>query len=100
MQAVTQQLFGPCAKGIEIPASFEDLGELGELDVTLLARLSFEDVQTNRNIGVRRLYDDQPVAEVGSSPPFFCRHHAQQDRRRITMQIEEHKPAAAANVLA
>src|ERR1039457_3109603 len=82
-----------------MPARFENLRELGELHIALLARLRFQHVQSDREFGVAGFDDDQLFTEVSAPPALLRCNEPQQERHGVPVKIEEDETLAALNIL-
>src|ERR1035441_8250799 len=99
MERVAEQLFCARAKRCRLPALLQHLRKLGDLHEAVLPSALANHIEADRALRVPGLDHDQLLAQVPVDPAFLLGNKLEQDRCRITVQIEEDEAAAGMNVL-
>ena len=98
-QAVAQEFVGSCAEGVEMPPLAKDLREFRDLDESGISGFLFERIEAHRGLGIRRIDDDQALAQILIESHFLLRDQAQQEGSRIAVKIEKYKTLRSPDVL-
>ena len=99
IQGISQQFIGARPEGFQMPPLPQDLGELGDLDEPAVSVAGFEGIDPDRHLGIVGLDDDEPVVKISLDSFFAIGNRAEQERRKVAVQIEEHEPTASFDIL-
>src|SRR6266545_7225962 len=80
-----------------MPAVSKHLRHFGDSHEIGFVRL--QDIQSDRELRVGGLYEDEPLAQVLPGGPFLVGDGAQNEWTGIAVDIEEYKPASGFDVL-
>ena len=98
IERIPQEFVRARTEAIERPALLQDLRELCHAD-KVGRRSLFQRIETNRDIGIGWLHEDQLVAQVSPEPPLARVDRAEKKRGRIAVEVEIQKSPISFDVL-
>ena len=99
VQRIAEEFVGPRAEGIEVPPLPENLGELRDLDKSVIRGLAFERIDPNGGYRICGFDYDQPPREIQFLGAFPRRDGCYQEPGRVTVEIEIYEPTASFDIL-
>ena len=97
VERIAEELIGPRAEMMEMPAMLQDLGEFRDPDK--IFRFLLQRIESDRELRVGGSDHDELVAQVATEFPFACGDGAQEKRRGIAVQVEVDESSVRLNVL-